>query len=127
MFFNFQDHSNCFNMNNIELCSQQSNVLSLFKNEEIFNEKIFKDFKDAEGGFLIYMKPACPYCIKAIGIMDQNSLKSIRIDVNQEVDKFDFLKITLNARTVPQIFDVRDLKNVKHVGGCDDFLRYKLN
>lgn len=114
--------SHCVNVNQIEICSQESNFLTLFKNEEIY-----KDFENAKGGFLIFIKQRCPYCTEAISVMDKNSLSYQKINVLEQKEKFEFIKNALNVRTVPQIFDVRNFKDIKHVGGCDDFLKYNIN
>lgn len=122
MFFFDNDNSFCINsMNNneIKFCTEQSSITELFKNDQIF-----QDFEEANGKFLIYMKPTCPYCIKAMQLMDNNSFLYKKIDVNQFGEKYNIIKDKMNVRTVPQIFDIRDPKKIKYIGGCDNFIDF---
>lgn len=111
--------TNSMNIISENFCTEESLVINILKNDEIL-----KDFENAKNGFLVYMKPTCPYCIKAIGVMNENSFHLNAINVNDQMEKFSFIKEKLNVRTVPQIFDVRDPKNIKYIGGCDKFLEF---
>jgi glutaredoxin 3 len=120
----FFDNPNleCFNSiknQDIKFCTEIFSVAELLKNQEIFD-----DFENSNGGFLIYMKPTCPYCIKAIQLMETNSFSFNKVNVNEFASRYNFIKDTMNVRTVPQIFDVRESKNIKHIGGCDDFINF---
>ncbi|MDF2578146.1 MAG: grxC [Chlamydiales bacterium] len=65
---------------------------------------------------VIYVKPTCPYCIKAKQLLAQKGIGYIEVDITQEPNRRAEMIERANGRTtVPQIF-IGDT----HVGGCDD-------
>ena len=64
----------------------------------------------------VYMRPTCPYCVRAMGLLKQKGAEFEAIDVSQHPERRPEMIQRANGRTtVPQIF-IGD----KHVGGCDD-------
>lgn len=64
----------------------------------------------------IYTKAYCPYCVRAVGLLQEKqvSYQEIRIDLQPE--RRDEMINRANGRTtVPQIFI-----GEQHIGGCDD-------
>lgn len=65
---------------------------------------------------IIYVKPHCPYCIKAKHILDLNGVGYKTIDISQDDALVqEMLDRSGGRKTVPQIF-IDD----SHIGGCDD-------
>lgn len=64
----------------------------------------------------MYIKPTCPFCIKAQKLLDQ---KGVSYEVYNIAGKDDLREEMIQRaggrKTVPQIFI-----NNEHVGGCDD-------
>ncbi len=72
---------------------------------------------------IVYMKPTCPYCQKAIATLEAKTQNITIIDIVAEPEKRDEMirKIPEGRRpTVPQIF----IKG-EYIGGCDDLLAIK--
>ena len=64
---------------------------------------------------LVYKKSYCPYCSKAINLLDKKGVKYEIIDVTTDAAlQEEMFKIAV-GRTVPQI-----VINGKSIGGCDD-------
>jgi glutaredoxin 3 len=64
----------------------------------------------------IYTKDYCPYCIKAMNLLNLKGVEFTEIDVSGDATKLDnMLNRAKPRRTVPQIF-IDDVA----VGGCDD-------
>ena len=66
----------------------------------------------------IYIKPGCPYCARAMALLDAKGAQYVTIIASSDPD----LRAAMVARahgrnTFPQIF-IGDT----HVGGCDDLL-----
>ncbi len=65
----------------------------------------------------IYTKPYCPYCERAMALLDRKGAPYNEIVASNDPDR----RAEMNARsgrfTYPQIF-IDDL----HVGGCDDLM-----
>lgn len=67
---------------------------------------------------LVYLKPTCPYCKKAIALLNSKGVKPTVIDIAANPGKRDEMIAKSGRTTVPQIFIAG-----KHVGGCDDLHR----
>ncbi len=109
-----------YNDSNININYESQRINNLFNNDQIFN-----DFNNTEDGeFLIYIKPTCPYCQKAMSIMKENNLKFNIVNVNENQEKFKNIKEIMKVNTVPQIFYIIDgkSKNIQYIGGCDNFV-----
>jgi glutaredoxin 3 len=63
--------------------------------------------------FRLYVLPKCPYCNKALSILDKNKIKYEKIVIESHDDKMKYKKAH-NMETFPQIFFKK-----KKIGGCD--------
>lgn len=63
----------------------------------------------------IYIKPTCPYCHRAMALLDSKGVNYTVIDVQDDAELFHEMVTKSGRRTVPQIFI-----NNKAIGGCDD-------
>lgn len=64
----------------------------------------------------IYTWDHCPYCKKAIALLDSKDVKYLLYEIDGDDEAREKMMIRANGRkSVPQIF-IDD----KHVGGCDD-------
>lgn len=70
----------------------------------------------------IYIKPTCPYCMRAKQLLTEKGVAFEEIDVNQQPDVYTALKQRTNHPTVPQIFI-----NEQFVGGCDQLYALERN
>lgn len=64
---------------------------------------------------VLYTTRICPYCRKAIHLLERKGVTYTNIDVNVEKALFQQIKAQTGWDTVPQIF-IGD----QFVGGCDD-------
>ncbi len=63
----------------------------------------------------IYTKPMCPYCVRAMGLLQKRGVKFVEISAAFDVKLRDeMIKRSNGANTYPQIF----IGEV-HVGDCD--------
>jgi glutaredoxin 3 len=68
---------------------------------------------------LIYTKPYCPYCVRALGLLQKKGIACEEID-DAPFDpekKREMIQKANGRSTYPQIF-IGD----RHIGGCDDIL-----
>ncbi|MBF4692611.1 glutaredoxin 3 [Fusibacter ferrireducens] len=63
----------------------------------------------------VYTTRFCPYCIKALRLLDSKKVDYLNINVNKEPTQFEAVKKQTGWRTVPQIFI-----DEQFIGGCDD-------
>lgn len=70
----------------------------------------------------IYIKPACPFCKKALLELDREGVKPNVIDITGNAALKSKMVTESKRSTVPQIF----IDN-KHLGGCDDLLAAQKN
>lgn len=64
----------------------------------------------------IYTREFCPYCVRALQLLDKKQVKYSHMDAGMDADrKAEMVRRADGARTFPQIF-INDV----HVGGCDD-------
>jgi glutaredoxin 3 len=68
---------------------------------------------------LIYTKPFCPYCSRALQLLKKKQVAFTEIDdaAFDPAKKADMLAKTQGKATFPQIFI-----GERHVGGCDDLM-----
>jgi glutaredoxin 3 len=72
---------------------------------------------------LIYTKPMCPYCARALNLLNQKGVRFEEIDAGWDADKKQEMVAKSNGRsTFPQIFI-----GTQHVGGCDDLMALEQN
>lgn len=64
---------------------------------------------------VVYLKPWCPYCIAARGLLDKKGVAYEVIDLTREPDRRDEMESKSQRSTVPQIFI-----GERHIGGFDD-------
>lgn len=62
----------------------------------------------------IYIKPTCPYCMRAKQLLTEKGVAFEEINVNQQPEVYTALKQRTNHQTVPQIFI-----DEQFIGGCD--------
>jgi len=66
----------------------------------------------------IYVKMGCPYCIRAVRLLDAKGVDYEKVSVDFGGEKKVEMVQRANGRTtVPQIFI-----GGKHIGGCDDLM-----
>jgi glutaredoxin 3 len=64
----------------------------------------------------LYIRPTCPYCVRAISLLKSKGAHFETIDVSKNPGRRPEMIQRANGRTtVPQIF-IGD----RHIGGCDD-------
>lgn len=74
--------------------------------------------------FKVYGKPNCPYCVRAMDLLDSKGIKYEYIDVTKSPEALKFIKEDLGCRTVPQIFEVENDTDMEHIGGFDDLVSF---
>jgi glutaredoxin 3 len=65
----------------------------------------------------IYTKPYCPYCIRAVSLLEKKGVDFTEIEAAFDPEKRREMMQRSGRATFPQIF-VGD----HHVGGCDDMM-----
>ena len=66
----------------------------------------------------IYTRPLCPYCVRAVALLQKKGVAFDEIDAGFDAGKKrEMIERAGGARTFPQIF-VGDV----HVGGCDELM-----
>ncbi|MBL8553248.1 MAG: glutaredoxin 3 [Phenylobacterium sp.] len=66
----------------------------------------------------IYTKPYCPYCIRALDLLEQKGVAFTQIEAAFDPEKRQEMIQRAHGRaTFPQIF-IGD----RHIGGCDDMM-----
>ena len=66
----------------------------------------------------IYTKPYCPYCVRAVSLLEKKGVEFTEIEAAFDPEKRqEMLQRAHGKATFPQIF-VGD----EHIGGCDDMM-----
>jgi glutaredoxin 3 len=66
----------------------------------------------------IYIKPGCPYCARALGLLQDKGVEYQEIVAsNDPAKKAEMVQRANGRATFPQIF-IGD----RHIGGCDDIM-----
>ena len=66
----------------------------------------------------IYTKPYCPYCIRAVSLLEKKGVEFQEIEAAFDPEKRQEMVQRANGRsTFPQIFI-----GGQHIGGCDDMM-----
>ena len=66
----------------------------------------------------IYTKPYCPYCIRAVSLLEKKGVAFNEIEAAFDPEKRQEMVQRANGRsTFPQIFI-----GGQHIGGCDDMM-----
>lgn len=69
----------------------------------------------AQPKIVVYLTDWCPYCARALGLLDSKGAEFEVINVDERPEARAQMMARSGRRTVPQIF-IGDT----HVGGCDD-------
>lgn len=69
----------------------------------------------AETRIVVYLTDWCPYCTRALGLLERKGAEFEVINVEERPEARAEMMARSGRRTVPQIF-IGDT----HVGGCDD-------
>ena len=66
----------------------------------------------------IYTKPYCPYCVRAVSLLEKKGVPFTEIEAAFDPDKRREMMQRAGGRaTFPQIF-----VGEEHIGGCDDMM-----
>jgi glutaredoxin 3 len=66
----------------------------------------------------VYTRAFCPYCVRALRLLDAKGADFVEIDAGMDASKKqEMVQRSGGARTFPQIF-VGDT----HIGGCDEMM-----
>ena len=65
----------------------------------------------------IYTKPYCPYCIRAVSLLEKKGVEFTEIEAAFDPEKRAEMMQRSGRSTFPQIF-IGD----RHIGGCDDMM-----
>ena len=66
----------------------------------------------------IYTKPYCPYCIRAVSLLEKKGVQFTEIEASTDPAKRQEMIQRAGGRaTFPQIFI-----GERHIGGCDDMM-----
>ena len=65
----------------------------------------------------IYTKPYCPYCVRALDLLEKKGVAFTEIEAAFDPEKRQEMMQRSGRATFPQIF-VGD----RHIGGCDDMM-----
>jgi len=65
----------------------------------------------------IYTKPYCPYCMRALSLLQKKGVDFTEIEASSDPAKRQEMMQRSGRTTFPQIF-IGD----RHIGGCDDMM-----
>jgi glutaredoxin 3 len=65
----------------------------------------------------IYTKPFCPYCIRAVSLLERKGVDFTEIEASSDPEKRREMVQRSGRSTFPQIFI-----GERHIGGCDDMM-----
>ena len=65
----------------------------------------------------IYTKPYCPYCVRAVDLLERKGVPFVEIEAAFDPEKRQEMMRRSGRSTFPQIF-IGD----RHIGGCDDMM-----
>lgn len=66
----------------------------------------------------IYTKPYCPYCIRAVSLLEKKGVEFTEIEASTDPEKRrEMIRRANGGATFPQIFI-----GEQHIGGCDDMM-----
>jgi glutaredoxin 3 len=67
---------------------------------------------------VIYTRPFCGYCARAVGLFNKKGIEFTEIDAGMDPDKRREMVMRASGRsTYPQIF-----VGGRHIGGCDEMM-----
>jgi glutaredoxin 3 len=93
------------------------NVLAQCKNGvyENFNRRRLMLANNSLHQIEIYTKDSCPYCVRAIDLLEKKNVIVMEINLSEEPERITEMIERSQRKTVPQIFI-----DHHHIGGCDD-------
>ena len=65
----------------------------------------------------IYTKPYCPYCIRAVDLLEKKGIEFTEVEAAFDPDKRQEMIQRSGRATFPQIFI-----GERHLGGCDEMM-----
>ena len=65
----------------------------------------------------IYTKPYCPYCVRAVDLLERKGVAFTEIEAAFDPEKRQEMMQRSGRSTFPQIF-----VGERHIGGCDDMM-----
>ena len=66
----------------------------------------------------IYTKPYCPYCVRALGLLEDKGVDFTEIEAGFDPDlRREMIQRSGGQATFPQIFI-----GERHIGGCDEMM-----
>lgn len=65
----------------------------------------------------IYTRPYCPYCIRAVELLEEKGVPFTEIEAGFDPEKRQEMMRRSGRTTFPQIFI-----GERHIGGCDDMM-----
>jgi glutaredoxin 3 len=66
----------------------------------------------------IYTKPYCPYCVRAVSLLEKKGVEFTEIEAGFDPNKRqEMVQRAKGKATFPQIF-----VGEEHIGGCDDMM-----
>ena len=65
----------------------------------------------------IYTKPYCPYCVRAVSLLETKGVPFVEIEAAFDPEKRQEMMRRSGRTTFPQIF-----VGERHIGGCDDMM-----
>ena len=71
---------------------------------------------------VLYVLEGCPYCEKALRILNENNIKHKKIVVENTEKSKQYYKEMNRMKSFPQIFLQIDKTQYIKIGGCDDFI-----
>lgn len=69
---------------------------------------------------ILYVLDSCPYCNRALSLLDEYKLKYKKIVVENSEEKKNFYKKQNKMTTFPQIFMQLEENQFVKIGGCSD-------
>ena len=73
--------------------------------------------------FTVYIKTDCPFCEKAIDLLDEKKIPFIVVAMDKNPDFAEKLKQDMKMTTIPVIIEQLEL-GVKIIGGFDNLEQY---
>ena len=73
--------------------------------------------------YVVYGKKLCPYCTKAVNLLERKDVNHNYIDIEEDKGMYDYLVNGLGVRTLPQVF-VENGGDFEHIGGYEELSSY---
>ena len=73
--------------------------------------------------YSVYVKTECPFCKKAVTLLEQNKLPFIVVVTDKNEEFLNEIKQQTGHKTVPIVLE-HDEKNIRLIGGSDNLEQY---